>query len=101
MTTRIANDFINNLIELSKKGFYNKADAEDLDDVVYNILRDIDKELITKCVDDLGRDYLIDMYKKEAGEYCLKNYPNYNDADLIETLIEDMWNKEDIYSYFD
>ena len=95
------NDFINNLIELSKKAYINKADAEDLDDIVYDILEDINKDLITKCVDDLGRDYLIDIYKKEVGEYCLKQYPNYNDDDLIETLIEDIWEKEDIYSYFD
>ncbi len=31
------NDFINNLIELSKKAYINKADAEDLDDIVYDI----------------------------------------------------------------
>jgi len=46
------NDFINNLIELSKKAYINKADAEDLDDIVYDILYDIDKELMKKCVDD-------------------------------------------------
>ena len=91
------NDFINNLIQLSKNAYYNKADAEDLDDIVYDILQDFDEELIKICVDDLGRDYLIDMYKKEAGEYYGENY---NDNDLIFTLIEDIWNKENIYSFF-
>ena len=95
------NDLINNLIELSKKAYINKADAEDLDNIVYDILEDIDEDIKTKCIDDLGRDYLIDMYKKEAGEYNLKVYPYYNDDDLIYTLIQDIWDKEDIYSYFD
>ena len=95
------NDFINNLIELSKKAYINKADAEDLDNIVYDVLEDIDEDIKSKCIDDLGRDYLIDMYKKEAGEYYLKVYPYYNDDDLIYTLIQDIWDKEDIYSYFD
>ncbi len=95
------NDFINNLIELSKKEYNDKADAEDLDDIVYNILEDIDEDIKSKCIDDLGRDYLIDMYKKEAGEYYLRQFPNYNDDDLIFTLIADIWDKEDIYGYFD
>ena len=38
------NDLINNLIELSKKAYINKADAECLDDIVYDILEDIDIE---------------------------------------------------------
>jgi hypothetical protein len=95
------NDFINNLIELSKNAYYNKADAEDLDDIVYDILQDFDEELMKIFVDDLGRDYLIDMYKKKAGEYYLKQFPNYNDDDLIFTLIEYIWNKENIYSFFE
>ena len=94
-------DLINNLIELSKKEYNDKADAEDLDDIVYDILKDIDEDIKSKCIDDLGRDYLIDMYKKEAGEYYLKQFPNYNDDDLIFTLIQDIWDKEDIYSFFD
>ena len=93
-------DFINNLIELSKKEYNDKADAEDLDDIVYDILEDIDEDIKSKCIDDLGRDYLIDMYKKETGEYYLKQFPNYNDDDLIFTLIQDIWDKEDIYSFF-
>lgn len=95
------NDLINNLIELSKNAYYNKADAADLDDIVYDIIRDFDEELMKICVDDLGRDYLIDMYKKKAGEYYLKQFPNYNDDDLIFTLIEDIWDKENIYSFFE
>ena len=93
------NDFINNLIELSKKSYINKADAEDLDDIVYDILKNIDKELMKKCVDDLGRDYLIDMYfHDDDGDY---SNLFYDDSDLITYLIEDIWDKEDIYSYFD
>lgn len=94
------NDLINNLIELSKKAYINKADVECLDDIVYDIIEDIDEDIKSKCIDDLGRDYFIDMYKKEAGEYYLKQFPNYNDDDLIFTLIQDIWNKEDIYSFF-
>jgi hypothetical protein len=93
------NDFINNLIELSKKTYYNKEDLEDLDDIVYDILKNIDKELIKKCVDDLGRDYLIDMcYHDDDGDY---SNLFYDDSDLISYLIQDIWDKEDIYSYFD
>lgn len=93
-------DFINNLIELSKKEYIVKADVQDLDDIVYDILEDIDEDIKSKCIDDLGRDYLIDMYKKEVGEYYLRQFPNYNDDDLIFTLIADIWEKEDIYSFF-
>jgi hypothetical protein len=93
------NDFINNLIELSIKTYYNKEDEEDLDDIVYDILKNIDKELIKKCVDDLGRDYLIDMcYHDDDGDY---SNLFYDDSDLISYLIQDIWDKEDIYSYFD
>jgi len=94
------NDFINNIIGLSKKAYYNKADAENLDDIVYDILEDINEDIKRKCIDDLGKDYLIDMYKKEAGEYYLKQFPNYNDDDLIFTLVQDIWDKENIYGYF-
>ena len=92
---KVANTFIQNIIEEYIK-YYKvwevKQSIEDTIDILEYILDEHyknDNDIFNKCINDLGRDYITDIY------YNTSMYPNItntnppdNDGDLIQYLIE-------------
>lgn len=86
------NMFLNHIIDLCIKRYEMKADAEDICDVVYDILDEFDDVVKSECVEDLGRDYLTEIFCIENIYFF--NRGEYNNDELLCSLIEHILDKE-------
>jgi hypothetical protein len=79
------NKFIETIIELCITRNEIRAPAEDNCDIICNILSKFDSTIINNCIEEFGRDYLIDIYNMDASN---KHFPNPDDHELFENFID-------------
>jgi hypothetical protein len=87
------NKFINTIIELCITRNEIKAPAEDNCDIICDVLSQFDNTIINNCIEELGQDYLIDIYNMDA---LNKHFPNPDNLELFENFIDYILNTEGV-----